>query len=89
MALGANRVGVLWMVLRAALALVGAGILIGLPIAFAASTLVSRMLFGLRPTDLPNTIVVSALLLVVAALAAYLPARRATRVEPMVALRCE
>ena len=89
MALGANQVGVLWMVLRAALALVGAGLLVGLPISFAASTLVSKMLFGLKPTDLTNTILVSGLLLIVAALAAYLPARRAANLDPMVALRCE
>jgi putative ABC transport system permease protein len=89
MALGANRLGVLWMVLRAALALVGAGLLIGLPISFAASTLVSKMLFGLRPTDLSNVTLVSGLLLLVAALAAYLPARRATKVDPMEALRYE
>jgi putative ABC transport system permease protein len=89
MALGANHVGVLWMVLRAALALVGVGLLVGLPISFAASTLVSKMLFGLKPTDLTNAILVSGLLLIVAALAAYLPARRAAKLDPMMALRCE
>ena len=88
-ALGANRVQVLWMVLRAALALVAIGILIGLPISFAVSSLVSKMLFGLKPTDLANAAEVAGLLAAVATVAAYLPARRASSVEPMEALRYE
>jgi predicted permease len=88
-ALGANRAQVLWMVLRAALALVAIGILIGLPTSFVVSGLVSKMLFGLRPTDLANAAEVAGLLIAVATVAAYLPARRASSVEPMEALRYE
>jgi ABC-type antimicrobial peptide transport system permease subunit len=77
------------MVLRAALALVAIGILIGLPLSFAVSGLVSQMLFGLRPTDLANAAEVAGLLIAVASVAAYLPARRASSVEPMEALRYE
>jgi ABC-type antimicrobial peptide transport system permease subunit len=61
----------------------------GLPIAFAATHLISSQLFGLTPMD-PLAISMAALLLVaMAALAGYLPARRATKVDPMVALRYE
>jgi ABC-type antimicrobial peptide transport system permease subunit len=66
-----------------------AGIALGLPVAWAASRWVKSMLFGLTPTD-PATIVSAALVLAGAALvAAYLPARRASRVDPMTALRHE
>ena len=89
MALGASRLQVLSMVLRAALALVATGTLIGLPLSFTVSTLISKMLFGVRPTDPVNAIVVSGLLLVVASVAACLPASRASSVDPMEALRYE
>src|SRR5262249_46491118 len=89
MALGARRGDVLWLVAREALALVGAGVLIGLLAAFAATKTVSTLLFGLKPND-PLTIAAALLLLLaVAALSAYLPARRASRVDPMAALREE
>ncbi|HKX28973.1 MAG TPA: hypothetical protein VJ302_14850 [Blastocatellia bacterium] len=69
--------------------LVGVGVVIGLSAAFAATRLVASMLFGLSPTD-PVTIALAVLLmLTVAALAGYLPARRATQVNPMAALRDE
>ncbi len=89
MALGAERRDVLWMILREALSLVGVGLAVGLPVALAAGRLVSSQLFGLRPSD-PATFTLATLSLVaVAALAGYIPARRATRVDPMVALRYE
>jgi predicted permease len=89
MALGAQRGNVIWLVLREALTLVGAGVVIGLLASLAATRTVSTMLFGLKPND-PLTIAAATLLLLaVAALAGYLPARRASRVDPMAALREE
>jgi predicted permease len=89
MALGAERHSILWMVLRETLILVIAGIAIGVPVALAAARLVSTQLYGLSAAD-PLTLAAAVTLLVaVAALAGYLPARRASRVDPMVALRYE
>jgi ABC-type antimicrobial peptide transport system permease subunit len=89
MALGARQSGVVWMVGRHALRLVGIGILLGLPVAWLLSRSVQSMLFGLTPAD-PGTLANAVLLLGVAGLvAAYLPARRAARVDPMTALRHE
>jgi predicted permease len=89
MALGARQARVLRNVMMAAIRLVAIGIALGLPAAWAASTWVKSMLFGLTPTD-PATVVGAALVLGGAALlAAYLPARRASRVDPMTALRHE
>jgi predicted permease len=89
MALGAQRRDVIWLVLRESLALVVAGVVIGLLASLAATRTISTMLFGLEPYD-PLTIVTATLLLLAAAaLASYLPARRATRVDPMAALRDE
>ena len=92
-ALGAPSSGLLRMILRQALVLVLIGIAMGIPAALAlarlTSTQISGLLFGLKPTD-PITIAGAAVvLLIVAACAAYLPARRASRVEPMMALRGE
>jgi predicted permease len=89
MALGARRGDVFWLVLREALALAVAGVVIGLLASLAATQTASSLLFGLEPND-PLTIAAATLLLLaVAALASYLPARRAARVDPMAALRDE
>jgi predicted permease len=89
MALGAQQRDVLWLVARETLWLVLIGLAIGLPAALVAARLISSRLFGLTPTDPLTITLATALLAVVARLAGYLPARRASRVDPMVALRCE
>jgi predicted permease len=89
MALGAERSHIAWMVLRETLFLVMSGLVIGVPAAFLASRLISNQLFGLNAGD-PLTLVAAAIVLtVVALLAGYVPARRASRVNPLVALRYE
>jgi len=89
MALGARRASVLWLVLRETLFLVLIGIAIGLPTALVATRLTEGLLFGLTATD-PLTIALATLVMItIAALAGYIPARRAARVDPMMALRCE
>jgi ABC-type antimicrobial peptide transport system permease subunit len=89
MALGAPRSNMLWMVLREILILVSIGIVIGLPVTLAGDRLVSNMLFGLKPTDPFTLASATVILLIVAAIAGYLPARRAALVDPLVALRYE
>jgi ABC-type antimicrobial peptide transport system permease subunit len=86
MALGADRRAVLLMVMREALVLVLAGLAIGLPMAFVAGRSVAALLFGVNPADPVAFGGGAVTLLAVAALAAYLPAYRASRIEPMVAL---
>jgi predicted permease len=88
-AVGAQRENVLWLVLRETLTLALLGIAIGIPSALAATRLIANMLFGLSPSDLPTIAAVSLLLLVVALFAGYLPARRASTIDPIVALRTE
>ena len=89
MALGANRGEILAMVLRETVVLLAIGIVVGIVMSLEASRLISTLLFGLKPTD-PLTIAAAALLMVLAAaVAGYVPARRASRVDPMVALRYE
>jgi len=89
MALGAKRGDVLWLSLREALILVGAGVAIGLPASLVAMQTVSALLYGLEPYDPATVVSGTLLLLLVAVLASYLPARRASRIDPMVALRDE
>jgi ABC-type antimicrobial peptide transport system permease subunit len=89
LALGAPRSQVLALVLSSAIRMLALGVALGLAAAWAASRVVSSMLFGLTAND-PTTIAGAlTVLLVTGLLAAYLPARRATRIEPLVALRCE
>ncbi len=88
-ALGAARSDVLSMVLRETLGLTSIGIAIGLVCALAASQLVANMLYGVSAQDPVTLAAVSVVLTTVAAVAGWIPARRATRVDPMVALRYE
>src|SRR6266540_1678598 len=89
MALGARGADVVRMVMKETMLLVAIGLAVGLGAALATTRLISTLLFGLSPND-PATIAAAALLMtVVAAFAGYLPARRASRVDPMTALRCE
>ena len=89
MALGAERHNILGMVMRETLIMVAVGVAIGIPAALAASRFVRSMLYGLEATDPLTTTVSALLLMMVAVLAGYLPARRASRVDPLVALRYE
>jgi predicted permease len=89
LALGARRRDVLRMVLRESLALVLIGAAIGIPAALAGGWLISSLLFGISPTD-PLTLILATLLLTaVAALASWMPARQASRLDAMTALRFE
>ncbi len=89
MALGAQRGAVVWMVLRRVLILAAAGLAISVPAALIASRLVKSFLFGTQPND-PGTLALAGLVLLSAALlAGYAPARRASRIDPLVALRQE
>ncbi len=89
MALGADRRGIRNMVVRQGALLVGVGVALGLAGAIATTRALERLLFGVTTLDLPTFIAVPVLLIMVALAACYLPARRATRVDPMDALRYE
>lgn len=89
MALGAQMRDVVSLILKGGMALALIGIGLGLLGAFALTRLLSSLLFGVQPTDIPTFIFVSLGLLVTALLACYLPARPATKVDPLVALRYE
>jgi putative ABC transport system permease protein len=89
MALGARTRNVLSLVLREALLLVVVGVVVGLPVVFVATRFASTLLFGLTPTDPISLAAAALVMLLVAFAAAYLPARRATKVDPLVALRYE
>lgn len=89
MALGAAPANVLWQILRESLTLALIGIVIGVPVALAGTHLVRSMIFGLGLADPIVIVAAAALLAIVAALAGFLPAHRASRVDPMIALRYE
>jgi ABC-type antimicrobial peptide transport system permease subunit len=89
MALGARRRVVVQLVLREALWLVAIGIVIGIPVALASGRLLHGFLFELKGTDAVSLISVVLILSIVASVAGFIPARRAAKVEPMVALRNE
>jgi predicted permease len=89
MALGAGHADVVWMVLRRGLQLVGLGMGVGLLASFAVTRVIANQLWEVSPRD-PLTLVAAMIVVAVAGFAAcYFPARRATRVDPIVALRCE
>jgi ABC-type antimicrobial peptide transport system permease subunit len=89
MALGARRGDVMELVLREGMLLVAIGLVVGIPLAIASTRLLHSFLFGLKSTDPLSLIAVILLLGIVAALAGFIPARRAARIDPMVALRYE
>jgi predicted permease len=89
MALGAQGGAVMWLVMRGSLLLVVIGIAIGLPLVIGAAKLISSQLFGLTAADPVTLVAATALMISVAMLAGYIPARRASRIDPLVALRYE
>ena len=89
MALGAQQSGIVLMVVRQGLELTGAGIVVGLIGAAALTHVMASLLFGVSTTDVATFATVPLILIASAVLASYVPARRATRVDPVVALRDE
>ena len=89
LALGAQTSTLLWMVLRETLVLLAAGLLVGVPITLASTRILKSQLYQLSPLD---PLAIGSAIAIIAAmtvLAAWLPARRAAKVDPMVALRCD
>jgi predicted permease len=89
MALGAARRNVLWLVMREASVVVIVGALVGVPLAYAAGRAVQSLLFGVRPLDAAAYLIAAGLLVLVGGFAALLPAYRASRIDPMAALRSQ
>jgi ABC-type antimicrobial peptide transport system permease subunit len=89
MALGAEGGRVLWMVLRESMLLAAVGLIVGIPLALAGTRLLQSLLFGLAPRDPATLVFAAAAMLMLAFAAGFVPARRASRVDPLVALRSE
>jgi ABC-type antimicrobial peptide transport system permease subunit len=83
MALGASRASLIWLILQNALRLLAFGLLAGVVAAIAASHLIAAMLFGLTATDPSTIFIAAAVVLAAGLLAAYPPARHASRIDPM------
>jgi len=89
MALGARKASVLWLVLRETMILVTIGIAIGIPISYMLSRYVTSQLYGVTPTDISTGLAALAILAAVAAFSCFIPARRASTIDPLRALRHE
>ena len=89
LALGAQSHHVLWMVLKKGLALAIAGVVLGLGASFWLTRLLASLLFGVSRTDPATFAAVGVMAVLIALVACYLPARRATRIDPLIALRAE
>jgi predicted permease len=89
LALGATTGKVRWMVLRESVVIVLVGLVVGVPSALGLSRLVQSMLYGVRPHDVSSFAAAALLMVLIGAAAAWIPARRASKVDPMTALRCE
>jgi ABC-type antimicrobial peptide transport system permease subunit len=88
-ALGAQRADVLWLILRQAVVVTAIGLAAGIPITIAGGKAVASLLYGVKPIDPVSLAAAAVVMSVVAGLAAYLPARRAARLEPLAALRVD
>jgi len=87
MALGAQREDILRMFLRRGVVLAGVGVVVGLILSASSASVMASLLYGVRPHDPAVFLIVPFLLFGIAVLASYLPARRATKVDPLIALR--
>lgn len=87
--LGAQRNDVLWATVRRSLAWIAAGIAVGIPLALSTSRVAQGLLFGLSANDAGTFIVATIVMIMVGLLAACIPARRASRIDPLIALRAE
>jgi ABC-type antimicrobial peptide transport system permease subunit len=88
-ALGAPARTVLWMILRESLLLLSIGVALGLPLAIGAARYIKLQLFDLNPFDLTTFSLAVTVVCTMTLLSAFLPARHATRVDPMIAIRCD
>jgi predicted permease len=89
MALGAERASVRWMIVRQCLAVAVCGMVLGVAASALGGHLIQAILFDVQPTDATTLAVAGAIILIVTALAGYIPAQRASRVDPLIALRAE
>jgi ABC-type antimicrobial peptide transport system permease subunit len=87
MALGAGRADILKLILQKGIVLAGVGVIAGVILSASTASTMASLLYGVRPRDPAVFLIVPLLLFAVAVVASYLPARRATKVDPMIALR--